>query len=160
MTLNECEEFMTSLMRLSVKYAFLLTFFLSLSASYAQAANVRIQINGPKHLPVEFTVEQAFTEEQRAKGLMHRHQLGANEGMLFYFPNKDRHQIWMKDTFIPLDIIYLSPKFEIQQIFANAQPESLMVFTPAKRARYVLEINGGMAAKHKLAVGDTVKFLP
>jgi len=103
-------------------------------------------------------VELAITPEERAKGLMFRTFLQKNHGMLFIFPDMDYHSFWMKNTFIPLDIIWLDANQKVVFIHENAKPLS-GIMTPPKKARYVLEINKGMAKKMGIRRGIQLEFL-
>ncbi|MBI2414894.1 DUF192 domain-containing protein [candidate division WWE3 bacterium] len=114
----------------------------------------------------EVMVEIASTQAQLAKGLMFRKELGENSGMLFIFPKSGTHSFWMANTYIPLDIIWLNENKEIVYISANTPPctetgNLLAVcksYFPNKKAKYVLEVNGGWAEKNKVRVGDNVEF--
>ena len=82
--------------------------------------------------------------------------------MLFIFDKKGKYSFWMKDTQIPLDIIYINDE-KIVHIVKNATPQkgnntNLPIYTPPADANYVLEVNGGQSDKYKFANGDTVKF--
>lgn len=104
-----------------------------------------------------FTVEVAATEEERAKGLMFRRELGAKEGMLFLFPHERLLSFWMKNTLIPLDMVFISHDWRVVGIIEKATPlseESRGVDRPSK---YVLEFDGGTAARLGIGQGATVK---
>jgi len=107
-----------------------------------------------------FEVELARTEEERAKGLMFRKELEENKGMLFVFEKEGIYPFWMKNTFLPLDIIWIDKDFRVVYISKNTPPceGSLPCpsINPGKTAKYVLEINGGIAEKIGLGVGDTI----
>jgi uncharacterized protein len=104
------------------------------------------------------TVELARTEEERRQGLMFRWELKPDHGMLFIFPDVQSRKFWMKNTRIPLDMIFIAPDRTIAGIVANAEP-----YTETSRgvdavSQYVLEVSGGECAKHGLAPGDRVFF--
>lgn len=101
-------------------------------------------------------IEIARTESERAKGLMYRTNLAENAGMLFLFPDMRTPSFWMKDTVIPLDMVFIAPDATIGEIYAKAKPLDLTPITPKKPVRAVLEIGGGMAEKLGLKVGDPV----
>lgn len=107
-----------------------------------------------------FDVELAESAIQQARGLMLRKSLGENKGMLFIFGNEGIHSFWMKNTFIPLDMIWINQNKEVVFIKENAQPcsenFSCPSINPNKNAKYVLEINGGMAEKIGLKIGDKI----
>ena len=108
-----------------------------------------------------FKVEVVSTQEELSKGLMFRKFLDEDSGMLFIFPEENFHSFWMKNTLIPLDIIWINSDNEIVFIKNNTQPckeENCEIFTPDEKALYVLEINSGTANEIGLEVGDKVNF--
>ncbi|HDP74256.1 MAG TPA: DUF192 domain-containing protein [Candidatus Woesearchaeota archaeon] len=108
-----------------------------------------------------FRVELALTPEERARGLMYRESLDENKGMLFIFENKGEITFWMKNTLIPLDIIWLDESQNVVYIIENAQPcisDSCETYTSPHEALYVLELNAGKAREIGLRVGDRVDF--
>lgn len=103
-------------------------------------------------------VELAQTEPERARGLMHRTTLGADDGMLFLFPDETVLRFWMRNTLIPLDMIFIAADGTIVGIVENARPRSdepRGVDTPS---RYVVEVNGGWARRNAVTVGDRVEL--
>lgn len=101
-------------------------------------------------------VEIVKTEKERAQGLMYRHNLPNNEGMLFVFENEDIHKFWMKNTFISLDIIWIDNNFKIVDII-SAEPcieLECEIYEPKEKALYVLELNKGFAQREKIFIGD------
>jgi len=108
-----------------------------------------------------FDVEIAKTGEERRIGLMNRKHLDLDRGMLFLFENEGVYGFWMKNTLIPLDIIWIGENKEVVFIKENAMPcnlENCETFYPAQKASYVLEINGGLAEKYGIKIGDKVDF--
>jgi uncharacterized membrane protein (UPF0127 family) len=103
-------------------------------------------------------VEIARTEEQRERGLMYRGHLDANAGMLFIFDESDVHAFWMKNTFIPLDMIFIDDGGRVVGVVENAAPGTLEPRDVGKPSRYVLEVNGGWYAAHGVRPGDRVRF--
>jgi uncharacterized membrane protein (UPF0127 family) len=103
-----------------------------------------------------FIVEVARTKAEQEKGLMYRSGLGAGKGMLFVFETVGIHLFWMKDTLIPLDIIWVSQDERIIYIQSMAQPHDKTILDPKVPAKYVLEINGGLAERYHFKVGDKV----
>jgi len=96
-----------------------------------------------------------------AKGLMFRKGLGKNEAMLFVFNQEGMHSFWMKNTLIPLDIIWLDKDKKVVEITKNAQPcpsQKCQSYRNQQPAKYVLEINAGMAEKIGLSIGNTLLF--
>jgi uncharacterized membrane protein (UPF0127 family) len=105
-----------------------------------------------------FRVEVASTEEEQAKGLMFRTQLGPDEGMIFPRNPPDYASFWMKNTPLPLDIIFIGVDGKINNIAANTTPYSLTPVNSQGLAKGVLELNGGRAAQLGIAAGDTVTW--
>lgn len=106
----------------------------------------------------DVTVELAATEEERAQGLMFRHQLGVDDGMLFLFPDEQVLSFWMKNTVIPLDMLFIRADGTIAGIVENAEPQSLKPRSVGKPSRYVLEVNGGWAKRNGVKAGDRVEL--
>lgn len=112
------------------------------------------QENGVKR---EFQVELALTDDQRQKGLMYRRELAPNNGMLFIFPDVRSRSFWMRNTYIPLDIIFLKPDGSIINIVSNATPETDTPRSSSGPAKAVLEIAGGRAEELGIKAGDVVR---
>ena len=92
---------------------------------------------------------------------MFRESLGFNKGMLFIFDKEGEHPFWMKNTLISLDIIWINQNKEIVFISENAQPcrkDPCRVIEPAEKAKYILEISGGISKEIGLSVGDKVSI--
>ena len=102
-----------------------------------------------------FEVEVVRSQKERSKGLMYRKELPLNSGMLFIFDKEENHSFWMKNTLIPLDIIWINKNKEIVHIYKDAQPNSEESINPGKDSLYVLEINAGEA---DFEIGDKVIF--
>ena len=105
--------------------------------------------------PIE--VEVADTPDAREIGLMNREKLGKDSGMLFDFGTTRTVDMWMKNTLIPLDMLFLDETGRVVRIGANAQPLSLELISSGQPVRYVLEINGGAAARYGAAPGDRLE---
>lgn len=104
----------------------------------------------------EFSVEVASTDRQRAFGLMFQEQLSPEQGMLFVFEAEGELSFWMKNTPLPLDIIFIDSAGIIVNIAADTVPYSLSTLSSEGDAQYVLEINAGLAQKLDIRVGDQV----
>ncbi|WP_428937088.1 DUF192 domain-containing protein [Fontivita pretiosa] len=102
-----------------------------------------------------FTLEVANTNRTREIGLMHRDSMPRDHGMLFVFPDEQRRAFWMKNTRIPLDIIYLDAAGRIVAI-KPMQPYDLSSVSSDRPAKYAIELNQGMAAEAGVRVGDVV----
>jgi uncharacterized protein len=103
-------------------------------------------------------LEIADTAAKREVGLMYRNKLDANAGMIFVFPSPGVENFWMKNTEIPLDMLFADPSGKIIGIVANAEPYSQRLLGGFANTLYVLEVNGGFCAQHKVVSGDTMKF--
>lgn len=104
-----------------------------------------------------FTVEVASSDAQRQQGLMFRKSMGDDHGMLFDFKEDRDVMMWMRNTLIPLDMLFISRSGKITHIHPNAVPHSEDIISSNGPIRYVLELNGGAAKKLNISVGDTVK---
>jgi uncharacterized membrane protein (UPF0127 family) len=108
---------------------------------------------------LNFRVEVATTSAEQARGLMFRAKMEPNEGMIFPFdPPRERVAFWMKNTVIPLDLIFIGADRRILNIAANTVPYSLAPIPAAGVTAAVLEINGGRAAELGIAPGDKVEW--
>jgi uncharacterized membrane protein (UPF0127 family) len=104
-----------------------------------------------------FSVEIADTEVAREIGLMNRRFMPADRGMLFEFPNEEPVAFWMKNTYIPLDMIFIRRDGTIVSIAANAEPLSETTIPSGGSCIGVVELNGGVAASIGLQPGDKVR---
>jgi uncharacterized membrane protein (UPF0127 family) len=105
-----------------------------------------------------FTVEVARTPEQQAQGLMHRQSLAPDRGMLFPYEPPQNASFWMKNTLIPLDIIFIRADGTIAMIAADTVPMSLDPIASLEPVGAVLEIAGGRAAELGVQAGDKVTW--
>jgi uncharacterized protein len=105
-------------------------------------------------------VQVVDTERSRERGLMFRKSLNENEGMLFVFDNEGMYNFWMKNTLIPLDIIWISQGKSVCFIKENAMPcmGACEMITPGSNARYVLEVASGFVNKHNIKIGSLLEF--
>jgi len=109
-----------------------------------------------------YKLELALTPEDQAQGLMYRESLPPNTGMLFVFGADEPHHFWMKNTMIPLDMIWMDAAGKVIFVSANTPPckaDPCPTYGPDGPARQVLEIAGGMAAREKITVGATLRLL-
>ena len=107
--------------------------------------------------PHVFTMEIAADPASRATGLMHRMHLPRDAGMLFDFGQPLMTAFWMKDTPLPLDMLFVRSDGTISTVAANAVPNSTAEIMSAEPVRAVIEINGGLARALGIAPGDRVK---
>jgi uncharacterized protein len=103
-----------------------------------------------------FSVEIATTEEEKTTGLMYRKQLADGKGMLFDFSPEQEVSMWMKNTYIPLDMIFIRADGRILRIAENTEPLSTKVIPSGGLAKGVLEVIAGTAQKYGIAPGDRV----
>jgi len=111
--------------------------------------------------PIKIRAEFARTPEEWQKGLMNRSSLDKNSGMLFIFPDEKTRSFWMKNTLIPLDMVFISSTGRVNEIAAFApceQNEACESYNSKTPARYVLEINAGAAEKWKILEGDLLEI--
>jgi uncharacterized membrane protein (UPF0127 family) len=104
----------------------------------------------------EFQVELAATPEERAKGLMFRDSLADDRGMLFDFGEPKPVAMWMRNTYIPLDIIFIRADGSIARIARNAEPLSDAVIDSGEPVTAVLELRGGLTGERGIDAGDRV----
>ena len=108
-----------------------------------------------------FVVELADTDQKRIKGLMHRETIPNTYGMLFIFDEESTQGIWMKNTLIYLDIIYLNKHKQIVDMHLNVPPckkEPCQSYLSKIPALYALELKGNSAKRLGLKIGDTIMF--
>ena len=108
--------------------------------------------------PHKFTVEVATTPAQLEQGLMFRRSLAADAGMLFDFKTPTMATMWMKNTLIPLDMLFVDARGRIVNIQERAVPESLATISAAAPVRAAIELNGGTASRLGIRPGDRVIF--
>jgi uncharacterized membrane protein (UPF0127 family) len=104
-------------------------------------------------------VELARTDKEREHGLMERESMEPNKGMLFLFESDDDHSFWMKNTKLPLDLIFFNQDFVVVGVIENMEPMSRVSRSIGKPSRYVLEVNAGVVQKFGIAVGNTSEFV-
>ena len=105
-----------------------------------------------------FDIELATTPDERERGLMYRKSLGANAGMLFMYPDEEPVAFWMKNTLIPLDMLFIKADGQIVHVARNAVPLDETPIASGQPVRAVLEINGGAADALGIKEGDTVEY--
>lgn len=131
---------------------FVLTLIASVGACASDAPWV--EVKGER-----FTVTIADDDQSRARGLMFVDELPDDQGMLFVFRREAPRAFWMRNTRIPLDIIYLNATLQVVDIIKNAKPcrsQRCPSYPSAKPAQYVLELNGGMSDRLGLEIGDSI----
>ena len=130
---------------------------LALASSPACAASggpkAILESGGKSHV---VQVELADTPEKRERGMMFRKELADGKGMLFIFDEEGEHSFWMKDTLIPLDLIFVDSAGRVTGVVARARPLTLEP-RMGGTSRMVLEVPGGWAAEHGVRVGDRMR---
>ncbi len=128
-------------------------FVLSVSTAHPQdLPRIPVYIKGK-----EIRVEVAKTGENRARGLMERKSLGKNEGMLFIFDEEGYHGFWMKNTYLPLSIAFMTKDGKIVSI-TDMKPLDLSTHNPPQPILYALEMNKGWFAANGIKAGDVLRF--
>jgi uncharacterized membrane protein (UPF0127 family) len=115
---------------------------------------VIITHDGKRH---SFEVEVAETEQQQMVGLMFRTHVPENGGMLFDWGSPRESQMWMRNTKVPLDMVFIDANGIIRRIVENTVPESLAIISSGGPVRATLELAGGVTAKLDIRVGDRVE---
>ena len=124
-------------------------------SNFPQTTLTIITPNGRQHL---FNIWVADTDAHREQGLMMVKTLTPNTGMLFIFDQPERIQMWMKNTLIPLDMLFIDAEGRIDSIAANTTPMSLKIIDAQRPVLAVLEIAGGASAKAGIKIGAIVKY--
>jgi uncharacterized protein len=103
-------------------------------------------------------IEIADDEAKRTQGLMYRDSMAENRAMLFTFPDEQERSFWMKNTIMPLDIIYVNAKKQIVSTQKNAVPYSEDSVPSNGAAQYVVEVNAGFCERHSVKQGDHIEW--
>lgn len=133
--------------------------FLGCSCDAADLPVVKAIFSGPgvnAHEPLN--LEVVSTDGGRAQGLMYRKHMESNAGMLFLFPVEQELRFWMKNTLIPLDMIFIDSKWKVVGVVANAVPLTEEPRGVSGMSKYVIELNGGVAKILGVTAGSTVKI--
>ena len=134
--------------------------FLILCISLVSCAQTNQVLIRNEKTQLAVTVEIADDASERARGLMFREKLDEGMGMLFVFEREGAHSFWMKNTLIPLDMIFIDKNKRIIQI-EHAQPchsEPCHSYVPKMPVKYVLEVNGNYTTKHDILPGNNVEL--
>ena len=133
---------------------FLLCMLMLISCVACASGDPSVVLGGER-----FKVEIADTQQKQALGLMFRESMPADEGMIFLFPNEAPRSFWMKNTRIPLDIMYFDKDLKMVSISANTPPcrvSRCPSYPSSKPAMYVLELNAGTASELGVGPGDSL----
>lgn len=140
-------------------FTFLLIAGTSCSLMSTQEHNISIVTINTKQASIHINVEIAATNNQRQQGLMYRKTLPEQNGMLFIFPQKQIASFWMKNTLIPLDMIFISADLTIVHIEKDVPPckkDPCAVYSSGTPVLYVLETNSGFTNTYTIQEGDSV----
>jgi len=121
----------------------------------AQATRVIIETAAG---PQTVAVEVVYTPPKIERGLMYREHLAPDAGMLFFMGTEYDWAFYMRNTLIPLDMIFITKEMTIAGVVANAEPKTETLRRVGKPSLYVLEVNGGWAAAHQAIAGAKVRF--
>jgi uncharacterized membrane protein (UPF0127 family) len=114
--------------------------------------------NNTQEIIKEIDIEIAENTYERNQGLMYRYTMNDNNGMLFIYDNSGLRTMWMKNTYISLDIIFANEDYEIVSIHKNAIPLSTNIISSYKDAIYVVEVVAGFCDKYRIKEGNKVRF--
>ena len=141
------------------KFSFFLAFFLvggnTAFAGSCDESTIEIRHNGVR---AAFTIELARTAAEQAKGLMFREAMPQFAGMLFIYDRPHSVSFWMKNTLIPLDMLFIGPTGVVENIKSSATPLSTTPIPGGRNIQYVLEINGGLANLLGLQAGAELRY--
>lgn len=126
------------------------------SGAGAEAASIQPLEIVTKNGVQVFSVEMATTDKEKETGLMYRKELADGKGMLFDFSPEQQVSMWMKNTYIPLDMIFIRADGRILRIAENTEPLSTRIISSGGLAKGVLEVIGGTAKKYGIEAGDRV----
>lgn len=134
-----------------------MTFVWPLGADTVRFESATLELDRGDGTRLSFQVELATTPNQHRQGLMHRESLGATSGMLFIFSQDGQRSFWMKDTPIPLDMLFFDAGGRFVSMIRMAQPNTLDARRSEGPAKYVLELNGGSA--ERLGIGQDARII-
>ncbi len=141
-----------------IRSAVMALFFMIAAPAFAQAPmsfdTEPLIVRTASGKTLNFTVEIADTNEKRQRGLMYRKQMADDAGMIFDFGVSRRVQMWMENTVLPLDMLFVDSTSTITSINANAVPYSEDIIDSTTPVKYVVELNAGAAAKLGIKPGD------
>ena len=125
---------------------------------FKKEGTLQLYKSGTDSIISTFDIEFAEDEYETQTGLMNRSSMQNNQAMLFVFPNVQMRSFYMKNTLIPLDIIYLNKEQKVVSIQKNAKPMDETSLPSKAPAKYVLEINGGLSDQLNIIEGDSMSF--
>ena len=139
-----------------ISFLFFTYLFLTINAQSNEISKVVIQNENSSSIPI--LVEVMITESQQAKGMMYRKSLDKDKGMLFLFKEPKKAVFWMKNTYIPLDLIFIKKGGGIDSIHENLEPLSTKKIKSKNNVIAVLEILGGQVKINKINLDSKILF--
>ncbi|MCV2889924.1 DUF192 domain-containing protein [Ruegeria aquimaris] len=136
---------------------FFLAIILSAPAFALEACRDDVVFVQGEETELRFSIEVAATQQDRSRGLMFREHLPRSAGMLFVFERPQRVAFWMKNTLIPLDMIFVDQFGEVTRVHSNAIPHDETAIPGGDDVFAVLEINGGLAASYGISAGARLR---
>lgn len=133
-----------------------LALLVSAGPVFADCQEDQVEFRGPDG-STTFSVEVADTAETRARGLMFRTNISDDHGMLFVYPRQRPVAFWMKNTFIPLDMIFVDDTGTVKSVHANAIPHDTTAIPSGAPVQYVVEVNAGIAAAAGITPGAEMR---
>lgn len=129
------------------------------AAEDAPVTTASVELLPPGRDPVIVRVEIVRTDAERQRGLMYRKHLDSDAGMLFLFEAPQQLTFWMRNTYVPLDMMFIEPSLRVLGVVENAEPlTETSRFVPGK-SQYVLEVNAGFSREHGIGSGTAVRFV-
>jgi hypothetical protein len=138
----------------------ILTIVLAVSACNGQKSDLTDVTFATQNGAVVYHLEKAVTQDEMAQGLMNRRELAADSGMIFAVNGAPSIAMWMQDTYIPLDMVFVNQDKEVIWIQENAEPLSTHLIRPKvdEPIDVVIELNGGDVQKNGIKLGDKVEY--
>ena len=127
------------------------------SSASAACAPDTVELRGPAGTVSRFHVEVADDGAERAQGLMFRESMAKSAGMLFVYDTPQHATFWMKNTLIPLDMVFADETGTVTHVHAKAKPQDVSLIDGGEGVRFVLEINGGLAAPLGIVEGSVLR---
>ncbi|WP_018239681.1 DUF192 domain-containing protein [Ensifer sp. BR816] len=144
------------LARSAVTALFLLSVFVSSVSADASFGKDKIRLLTSGGRGHDLTVELAIEPEQREQGLMYRRQMAEDHGMLFDFGETRRVMMWMRNTYLPLDMLFIAADGTVRTIHENAVPLSEAIIDSEEPVAFVLELNAGTVKRLGIKAGDRI----
>ncbi len=129
------------------------------AALVAGLEQAQLRITTQAGRTIELRAYIARTAAQQAQGLMHVRAMAADEGMVFIYPRPRVISMWMKNTYIPLDMLFADTRGQIVNMHAGAMPHDTRIISSGNRASMVVELNAGSIAAYGIATGDSIRII-